>query len=184
MEVRLDELVEEEMGSSTEVEKDDFKSAVEQCAERWETVAKEIKDMAKTRKERAIENLKAARLENSLIFQVDDEPIPGIDRPTNSIRSGTLSIALNGHSKRKHLEIKSSSSINDAEPSKNAVLLATSFRESTAILAAALKDSKNLVVPVALLAPISAVSDNRINEVKTELKNEMGEMRTIMERIL
>lgn len=80
--------------------------------------------------------------------------------------------------------MESSSSTNDAKPSKDAVLLTTSFRESTAVLAAALKDSKNLVVLAALPALTSAVSDNRIDKVKTELKNEMGEIQTMMERIL
>lgn len=64
----LDELVEEEMGSGTEVERDDFKSAVKQFTKRWKTVANKIKNMVKTRKEQAAENLEATRLEKSLIF--------------------------------------------------------------------------------------------------------------------
>ena len=186
VEARLDELVEEEMESGTEVEKDDFKSAVEQFTNRWQTVANEIEDMVITRQERAAKNLEAARLENNLIFQVDDEPIPGLDTPTNSTRSGTPSIALNGRGKCKRSEMESTNLNNDAQPSKDAVLLATSFRESTAALAAALRDNRNPVVPAALPAPTS-VPDNyehRIDKVKTELKNEMGEMWSMMERIL
>lgn len=41
--------VKEEMGSGTEVERDDFKTAVEQFAERMDTVAREIDDAVKSR---------------------------------------------------------------------------------------------------------------------------------------
>lgn len=41
---QINELVEEELGSGTEVEKDDFKTAVEQFATRMKTDAQEIND--------------------------------------------------------------------------------------------------------------------------------------------
>lgn len=162
-------------------------------------MANEIEDMVKTYQERVAKNLKAAQLENSLIFQIDDELIPGIDIPTNSTRSGTLFITLNGRGKRKYSEMESTNSSNNVKPSKDVVLLATSFRESIVILATALKDSRNLFIstpsalaPPALapLAPLSADLDDSptyehcINKVKTELKNEMGEMKSMMEKIL
>ena len=46
---RIDELVEEKMGSGTEVERDDFKTAVEQFAKQMEEVAREIDDTVKSR---------------------------------------------------------------------------------------------------------------------------------------
>ena len=46
---QINELVEEELGSGTEVEKDDFKTAVEQFANRMKTVAQEINDLVKSR---------------------------------------------------------------------------------------------------------------------------------------
>lgn len=61
MKSQINELVEEELGSGTEVEKDDFKTAVEQFATRMKTVAQEINDSVKSRQQRATENLEAAR---------------------------------------------------------------------------------------------------------------------------
>ena len=46
-----------------------------------ETVAQEIDDALKNCRRRAAESLEAARLENPLIFQLDDESIPGVDTP-------------------------------------------------------------------------------------------------------
>lgn len=74
----LDGLVDEEMGSATKAERNDSKTAVEP------------------------ENLEVARLQNSLIFQIDDdEPISSLDASRSSAairtdRSGrpTSSIAL------------------------------------------------------------------------------------------
>lgn len=44
-------------------------------------VALDISNSVKIHQEIIVENLEAARLENSLIFQIDDEPIFGIDTP-------------------------------------------------------------------------------------------------------
>ncbi len=119
---RIDELVEEEMGSGTEVERNDFKTAVETFSARMETVAQDIDDALKTRQQRAAENLEAARLENSLIFQLDDEPIPGIDAPPTGTQSSRGSSIALGHrpNKRKREAF-------NHEPSSDAVLLANSF---------------------------------------------------------
>lgn len=85
------------MGSGTEVERFDFKAAIEQFAKRIEEVAREIVDAVKSRQQRAAENLEAARLENSLVFQVDDEPIPRVDtpvaNPNSSSRSSSIALA-------------------------------------------------------------------------------------------
>ena len=61
-------VVVEEMGSGTEVERDDFKTAVETFFSRMQTVAQEIDDPLKNRQQQATKNLEAARLETSLIF--------------------------------------------------------------------------------------------------------------------
>lgn len=92
---QMDELIEEQMGSGTEVERHDFKTAVEQFADRMNTVAQEINDAFKYRQLKAAENLAAARLENSLVFQIDDEPIAGVDLPQNSkgFKEATASLA-------------------------------------------------------------------------------------------
>lgn len=139
----IDELVEEEMGSGTEVERNDFKTAVETFAEQMKIVASDIDDSVKTRQQKIAENLEAARLENSLIFEIDDEPIPGIDAPerTSTATSRAVtpgsSIALAPRSrKRKQAEMDAA----NTEPSADAVLFTNSFREATASLAGAFRD--------------------------------------------
>ena len=42
-------------------------------------VIEEIENTVQSRKAKAVESLEVARLENSLVFQLDDEPIPGVD---------------------------------------------------------------------------------------------------------
>ena len=81
--------------------------------------------------------------------------------------------------------MKSTNSSNDTQSSKDTVFLAISFRKLTAALAAALKNSKNFVVQVALPTSISILDnyEHQIDKVKTKLKNEMGEMRSMMKRI-
>ena len=73
---RIDELVEEEMGSGTQVEQDDFKAAVEQFAGRMETVQKDLDEQVKDKKANAAEMFEAARLQSDMVFGLDDEPIP------------------------------------------------------------------------------------------------------------
>ena len=82
------------MESGTEFEQDDFKAVVEQFTKQMEEVARDIDNVVKLHQQWAAENLKAARLENSLVFQVDDKPIPGVD--TSAINSSfwLSSIAL------------------------------------------------------------------------------------------
>lgn len=81
MKAQIDKLVEEETGFGTKLERDDFKTAVKSFFACMETVVQDIDDALKTRQQQAAENLEAARLRNSLIFQLDDEPISGVDTP-------------------------------------------------------------------------------------------------------
>lgn len=72
------------MEFKTEVERNDFKIAIKIFAACIETVAQDINDALKTCQQQAVENLEATILENSLIFPLDNEPIPDIDTlPTN-----------------------------------------------------------------------------------------------------
>ncbi len=129
-------MVEEERGSGTEVERDDFKAAVEQFAERMDTVAREIDDAVKLYQQRAAENLEAARLENSLVFQIDDEPFPGVDTPANFNYSQSSSIALALRVSKRKREPESNS-----QPSADIVLLTSGFKEARTILADAYRAS-------------------------------------------
>lgn len=88
-------------------------------------------DAVKPRQQCAAENLEAARLENSLVFQFDDEPIPGVDSSACAAGtrsgSGTPFIALGsrGSNKRRRVEVESSETTSQAPG--DAVLLASSF---------------------------------------------------------
>ncbi|MCJ1453593.1 hypothetical protein MMC28_003940 [Mycoblastus sanguinarius] len=81
VEARVDELIEEEMGSRTEEERGDFKAAVELFAEHMDAVAEQVQDAAKTQAQKAQEAFETGRLENSMVFKVDDEAVPGFDAP-------------------------------------------------------------------------------------------------------
>lgn len=59
---RIDKLVEEEMGSGTQVEQDNFKAAVEQFARRMENVQKDLDEQVKDKRGNAAEMFEAARL--------------------------------------------------------------------------------------------------------------------------
>lgn len=59
-----------------------------------EEVTRDINNIVKLRQQQAAENLEVARLENFLVFQVDDELIPRIDTPAANLFSQSLSIAL------------------------------------------------------------------------------------------
>lgn len=95
---RVDELVEEEMGSGTQVDQDDFKVAVEQFNDRLKTVKKELDKQVKTKQAQTAELFEAARVQSAMVFGLDDELIPGVDATADSqhaTTSGKSSIALN-----------------------------------------------------------------------------------------
>lgn len=68
MKAQIDELVEEEMGFDIEVEKNDFKTAIETFAKQIRIVAQEIEDSVQSQKAKAVKSLVAACLDNSLVF--------------------------------------------------------------------------------------------------------------------
>lgn len=91
------------------------------------------------------------------MFQVNNESISGIDTSINNTRSRTMLIALSSNGKRKCSEIKSTS--NNAQFLKDVVFLIISFTESTTVLLAIWRDSKNfviLILPV-LVPSLSAI---------------------------
>lgn len=101
---RLDELIEEEMGSGTEVERNDFKASVETFLGRMKVVKEEVNESVKSARQKSAEIYGAARVESALVFDIDDEPIPGVDTPASpSIGSSSrgASIVLSGAESRK-----------------------------------------------------------------------------------
>lgn len=135
----INELVEEKIRSSTKVEENDFKTAIETFAEQIKIVTSDIDDSVKTRQQKIVENLKAARRKNSLIFDINDEPIPGVDAPERTASTGTSRAVTPGSSivlasrlrKHKRAEVNAA----DLEPSADAVLFINGFREATSSLA-------------------------------------------------
>lgn len=91
------------------------------------TVALEIEDSVWSQKIKAAESLAAARLESSLVFQLDDEPIPGVDTPSGSTPSF---IALAPQSNKQKRD-----TVNQTGPLPNAVLINTGINEATEALA-------------------------------------------------
>lgn len=79
------------------MERNNFKTVVEQFANRIKTVSQDIEDSVRSRKQKAVGSLTAARLESSLVFQIDDELILGVDTPSGS----TSSIALGPRSNKQ-----------------------------------------------------------------------------------
>ncbi|KAM0805763.1 hypothetical protein BDR22DRAFT_829103 [Usnea florida] len=105
---RIEEMVEEEMGSGTEVERDEFKAAVEKFAERVEAYKEEVEAKKKTAEEIVQEAHETARVQMSMLSGLYDEDILGRDTPLGSdtpaprSRTSTPSIALNKGSSRQH----------------------------------------------------------------------------------
>lgn len=173
-------MVEEEMGSGTEVEQNDFKAAVEQFSKRYQEVAAELDNADQIRQERAAENLEAANLEASLVFDLDDEPIPGVDTSattsanlsTNNTRSGTPSITLGSRTaKRRRTEA------NNAEDTSGDALLAASFQKSTAVLADALRTSRSVSTAPPAVNP---AIEERVHQVE----NAINDVRDMVGRVL
>lgn len=144
--VELDELVDGEMGSATKAERNAFKTAVGQFTDRCEFVLMENDNLVENWRQNVAENVEVARLQNSLIFQIDDdEPISSPDASRSSAatrtdRSGTpiSSIALAPRLNHKRKRYSNGSKSSCAEPSADGLLLANAIRNGTAILANAL----------------------------------------------
>lgn len=138
-----DELVQEEMGSGTQVEQDDFKAAVKQFGVRLNAVQKELANAVKSKETQAAELFEAAWLQRAMVFELDDEPIPGIDSGASG--SGThacgTSIALN--SSRKQKRDRDFGSQREEVSGNVVLLLAETFEKSTNVLAKALLAQAN-----------------------------------------
>ena len=131
------------------------------------TVAQEIDDALKICQQRAAESLDATRLENSLIFQLDDKPIPGVHTHP--------SIAL-GHRPNKQKREAAS----NEEPSGDVVLLSNSFRDSTAVLAEALRARHEAPTP----GPANDLLSQQITTLEEKSDGTLGNMQNTMGRVL
>lgn len=187
---RIDELVEEEMGSGIQVDQDDFKAAVEVFRNRWEIVENEIKQSKQSKDAQAAELFEAARVQKAIVFELDDEPIAGIDSAEHGSNARNASIALNSSSRKRKREA-------DLGPSHDAILLAEAFEKSTRMLAKALVagrssdtgSSSSFLSTSHTQAPSSnnlGEFNQRMTKVETGLEGmatELGDMKNMLGRI-
>ncbi len=132
----IDELVSEEIGSGTQVEQDDFKAAVEKFCGRIEIVKNKLSTAVKDKQAQTAEFFEAARIQRAMVFELDDESIPGVDSGASAPRDG--SIVLNS-SVRKRKRAGSESQENASE--RVASRIAESLEKSTHVLAIALRSA-------------------------------------------
>lgn len=147
----IDELVEEEMSSGTQVEQDDFKVAMEQFAWQMETVQKDLDEQVKDKRANTVKMFEAARLQNDMVFSLDDKPIPGIESRTLGAAPGHPSfIALNANIwKQKRNNSSNGKSIDVA------AILSETIERITTVLAQALTSAppKQAPTPAPALRP-------------------------------
>ena len=147
------------------------------------------------------------------MFGIDDKPIPGVDVPSlsNNIVSLGGSIALNPLACVAANKQKRKASSLD-EPSNNTILLADNIQDSTMVLAQALTASLKFIpapvppvpAPIPALAPTAAHQpaiqnellenqafwekiasiDARLTEVQTNIETQMGDVTSMLGRIL
>ncbi len=97
---RGEDLVSEEMGSGTQVDQGDFKAAVKQFAESIKVIDEELESQVKLSQAKAAELFESACFQIARVFELDDEPISGVNALSNSssataARASSVSIALN-----------------------------------------------------------------------------------------
>lgn len=130
-----------------------------------------------------------------MVFEIDDEPIPGVDTPvSNSTQSTSRSIALTPRPSKRKREKEPSSD----QPSADIVLLADSFKEATTILADAYRASHTLAEPRGSEFPRQETIEKRMDKLEANvqsmvektlqsppatqtLENKVDQMRTEME---
>ncbi len=63
------------MGFGTQVDQDNFKITMEQFADQIKAIEKEIANQTKTQQAKVAKLHKSGRLQSSMVFDIDDEPI-------------------------------------------------------------------------------------------------------------
>lgn len=171
------------MGLDTKVEQNDFKAAVKQFAKRYQEVTAKLDNADQTRQEQVAENLEAAHLEASLVFDLDNEPIFEVNTSattsanlsTNNTRSGTLFIALNSWTAKRRR-----TKANNAEDTSGDALLAASFQESTAILANALQTFKSISTTPPAVNP---AIEEQVHQVENAISNVRDMVAQVLEAL-
>ena len=187
----IDELVSEEIGSGTQLEQDDFKAAVKKFCGRIEIVKNKLSTAVKDKQAQAAEFFEAARIQRAMVFELDDESIPGVDSGASAPRGG--SIVLNS-SVRKQKRAGSESQENASE--RVASRIAESLEKSTNVLASALRSARSdppsssttstSAGPASssLSSNDNALSISNLNNRMTNMESELDDVKSILSRIL
>ncbi|MCJ1348862.1 hypothetical protein MMC31_007095, partial [Peltigera leucophlebia] len=189
-----DELVSEEMGSGTQVDQDNFKTAVEKFAQRIKAVGQELETQVKSQQAKAAELFESACVQSAMVFGLDDEPIPGVDAPSNSSIAAprlSSSIALNllarATANKRKREDSATPSANDVQTSRENDALANSFEKATNVLAKALQ---NRGLEPTTAATISALNDqilrmeSWLTDVQSNMEARLGDVTGMLGKIL
>ncbi len=90
------ELFENEMKTDIKIERNNFKHLIKKIVEQIKAVTKKISQSVKTPQKKTTRNLQATTLENSMIFQIDDEIILSFDTPNMYGSIGTTTWVIPG----------------------------------------------------------------------------------------
>lgn len=200
----MEELVQEEMGSGTQVDQDDFKAAVELFKNRLEAVDAEIKQSRKSKEARLQSFLRPLGCKKQMVFDLMTRLFQALIQKFQHYDGHRL--LLNASARKRKRDAES-----NEKPSNDAILLAEFFGQSTGILAKTLiagRSSNSLpapapmphsIVPLPATPTISRDSANigelneRMTKVETglggmiselgDVKSELGDMKTMLGRI-
>ena len=189
-----DELVSKEMGSDTQVNQDDFKTAMEQFAQRIKAIDQKLETQVKSQQAKTAELFESAYMQSAMVFGLDNELIPGVDALSNLLTAtprSSSSIALNplacATANKQKCEDSATPSVNDVQVSHKNDALAKSFEKATNVLAEALQ---NRGPEPATAATISALNDrilrieSRLTDVQSNIKACLRDVTGMLGKIL
>ena len=141
-----------------------------------------------------MELFESARVQSAMVFGLDDEPIPGVDAPSNSsttVPRSSSSIALNplarATANKQKREDSATPSANDVQTSCENNALANSFEKATNVLTEALQ---NRGPEPATAATISPHNDrilrmkSRLTDVQSNIEARLGDVTGMLRKIL
>lgn len=191
--IRLDELIQEEISFGIEVECNNFKIFIEIFFGQIKAIKEQVNEFVKLAKQKVAKIYKAAYMKNVLVFEIDDEPIPKVDTPAfPDIRSGIwgASIALNGTKSQKKKRLASISLSKEKSNMETAIRLADSFEKTASKLANGFLASKSTAQPVTTLLTaftnsISTTSNNSLVLAQwvTDLEAKCRSMQDMIDQI-
>lgn len=125
------------MSSGTQVEQDNFKATIKQFIIQFNTIQAKLDLAVKDKQLQVLELFAVVKLQNAMVFGLDDKPIVGIERTSGLVLGSGFSIALNPIQKQKQDEVN--------KPFQDVILLLETFERSTAILAEVLVRTKRVL---------------------------------------